>query len=570
MPQDQFDYSKVSDDTLIELRDNNHDYSKISDKAMQELQRARTTGGKVEDAFEVPKTPTLDTIKDIAGRWGVPEETLRSRAAGIGMPAEDVSPLEKGLSYAVGTANAALMGLPSWAAKKFEDEHTEKAIDELKDRLEKQKSGIQSGIETVASLAVPIPGSSLIRGIGAGVKGAGGAALGVGKAAAEGAVAGGLSGLAQSKTGRELEGVADTAGMSALYGGGFGAAGQGLKGLASKLSTKGEGIAAQKAIDVLQPSKTERKNIAKKFGEEQFGQELLRKKFNLGEGKPRALVEAGDTVENVLEKASLAREELGPQIGAAVEKHPDVMVDTSKYIDNLRKDAEERFGGVEGLEDIYQKRMNEVSQAEARYGIKDAQGNIVGYKQIPFKEAYEQRVKLDRVLSDKNVFDSNSFEKNMLSMRRNIWDDSIMEALPEAAGAELKAIKRDYSVIKQAEKLAQSGALGKQNRQSLSPSSKAIGIMQAATGAVPGGKLAAIPFALANQMALERGPATSAVIVDKVSRALKNNPLMFGKFGSFLKNASIKGPAQLQATIERLTQTDPEFKAMVEGDLGTP
>jgi hypothetical protein len=143
-------------------------------------------------------------IKDLAGKYGADTTALEKQAARYGATRKGATEGERATASMYKLADNALLNIPSWIAKKTQDDNTEKAIDDLREQFEKSKTPLQKGLDFTQTLATPM-------GVfGDAVKGATAAE----SAMKGGAVAGGVYGLGNSKSGNE--------GGAAVHGAGAG------------------------------------------------------------------------------------------------------------------------------------------------------------------------------------------------------------------------------------------------------------------------------------------------------------------------------------------------------------
>jgi len=139
------------------------------------------------------KDITQAEIQDIAARNKADPALLTMFAPYLGASVEGEEGLITTGRRAVGFVSEALGGLPTWMAKKAQDENTQRAIDELNALTEKKKSTLQAGAEIAAGILTPT----------AMVAKAGRAGI-----ATAGALEGAGMALGESKTGEELSSAA--------------------------------------------------------------------------------------------------------------------------------------------------------------------------------------------------------------------------------------------------------------------------------------------------------------------------------------------------------------------------
>jgi hypothetical protein len=169
------------------------------------------------------KDITEDDIKQVAAKTGADPQFIRDMAPYYGRPLEKEGYTPK---VAAGIASEALGGIPTFIAKKLQDDPKARAaMDELNDLAQRKKSYAQAGAEIALGALIPA---------GAGVKGA--------------AAAGALYGLGESREGRELE----SAGIGAAGGAAVGYVAPKIAAGIGKLVGKAKDKATQSAIRELE------------------------------------------------------------------------------------------------------------------------------------------------------------------------------------------------------------------------------------------------------------------------------------------------------------------------------
>jgi len=181
-----------------------------------------------------------EEIEDIAAKYGVEEAPLRGYLDWVGgtIYGEDMDVTTQAGSL---LQESLLLGLPGWLRKKFEDDDTEKAMDEVRDLVRSRQgiartaldigTGVAAAVLTGGGTALLKVGASAVSKTAAAKIAQSTAKSVVAKNAAEtsltailtttakqGAIYGGLSGLAESESDSEFSGIAKGAALGVAAG----------------------------------------------------------------------------------------------------------------------------------------------------------------------------------------------------------------------------------------------------------------------------------------------------------------------------------------------------------------
>lgn len=128
-------------------------------------------------------------------------------------------------------------------------------------------------------------------------------------------------------------------------------------------------------------------------------------------------------------------------------------------------------------------------------------------------------------------------------------------------------LKGKYGSFKQTAGAATDRAVGDFSNRKISPSDYALGIGGAVGSAAAGDPtpaLIGLTAALSHKLVRERGNATAARVLDRISKAAENSPEFAKKFGDVLMKAGEKGPAAMIAVHQSLKK-NPEYQTYLEG-----
>jgi hypothetical protein len=351
---------------------------------------------------------------------------------------------------------------------------------------------------------------------------------GLGSMATQGAV----QGLGSSEADL-TEGDVLGAGKDVLLGGAIGA-GAGLlgkvpvKSLTSKIS-KYLGKGAEKlAVNATGATASQ----ASKFSPE-AGRELLE----------RGIVRFGDTTENIAERAASVLDDSNATIGKSLEALDAQGVTVSN--ENI----------VKQLEDQINKLKSDPSQASLVRQLRSTIDDVImsGEQAVPVSQAEQIKRGFQRKVNW-NTPESNPLNATTSNIYKESVEKAALDADPTLAKQFTEA-KKTTGLISPIEEAAQRRALA-QNQTPMG------GIGDIIAGGV--GSVAGIPGALAGvaakRVVAPRIASSSAVVADKLSKALAKSPESFGKYASILKNAALKGGNSLAVTDYVLSNKDPEYK----------
>jgi len=467
---------------------------------------------------------------------GGDESTLRTAARMRGVAPEDEGLFSKGASSVLGAANAATANAIPFAYKKFQDDETEQAIDQVNARVEESKPGLQKAGEMAVSAALPIPGAA-----------SGKLAAQVGKNVGLGAA----SGLAESKSGEELSGAL----TGGTIGGTLGGAMAGVAKIPQAAGAVRE-FAGNQAVRAINPNVSQIKKLDKVARGEisDLGNEMV----------DRGMVKMFDKGEQIAERAGAARREVGAKLGEQMAKIGDEA--GGVYPRKMYQEYEKFLADNYGVDpELRNQMLGQMKKYIDQYAVRNKSGSIIAYKNIPFNEALKHRQQLDDILSQTyNKAAAPSPQDLARMQRRSVMDRNLMESVDEAAGKtginaqEIGNLKRDYQINKNIEEIGDTQALKELSRRAVSPSDYGMGAVGALMTSNP---IIGAGTAVANNIMRTRMNSTNAVMARQLERALKSPKA--GKFAKILNEAASRGNAALIATHGMLLKTNPEYQAIV-------
>lgn len=253
---------------------------------------------------------------------------------------------------------------------------------------------------------------------------------------------------------------------------------------------------------------------------ENVGQSLLKEKVNI-DGKSVPLMKAGDTVENIAEKANIKHDEVGKELGtiydhidtqlANPEKGPKINAqrfDPSKNIEELRSTVERNvpkagrkqvMNYVDGIiDDVIKDSGNSLNDTQAVLG--DLQNEINYTKAVPeMSKNQKALVEMQRYIREK----------------QNNYVEAASDALGFDTGKKVRELNKQYNSIGLIKDTANDMVQRYRANQTYSLGDK----MATAAGAAASGGVGAIASGGANYLARTRGAGVAAKGAEALSKA---------------------------------------------------
>lgn len=224
----------------------------------------------------------------------------------------------------------------------------------------------------------------------------------------------------------------------------------------------------------------------------------------------------GSTAEHLLPRVQSAKADVGSRIGELMGTEARIpLSDINKLAENIAGEAAKKVstaGAANTVRDV----------AGRLQSALEASGQISGDGTVALKDLFAQRVDLDKVIRGE-IGRFSKPAQGVVEDFRNQVEKRLVGAMEERAGgaatAEFSALKRDYKVLSQLEKTAQSGVERIQGNNEIPLRAALTGL---ATGVATGGPLGAIlglGTALGGKVVHERGHAVGAVLLKRLSTA---------------------------------------------------
>lgn len=268
------------------------------------------------------------------------------------------------------------------------------------------------------------------------------------------------------------------------------------------------------------------------------------------------LVSPGDTIADIANKATEAKNQIGQNIGSIYENADGLAqspkINIQKIAEDYGKDLADKFKGKAGSTKIINELQNTLDEiaVNGEVGFKDAQA---------VRQSIDDGIKWDSSKADAVI----AQERKAL---RNKIQDEIKNKLSELDtqhGTDLadqfSEANKKYSNIKQIEKMAVAKASGENANRTVGLSEQIAG----AAGMAAKGPVAGVASAVGSKLTKMYANPIAAVAADKISKALSANPSVLGPFAQRLQQAAEVSPGELASTVELLIKK-PEFKQVVD------
>lgn len=348
--------------------------------------------------------------------------------------------------------------------------------------------------------------------------------------------------------------------------------GAGIQGLFSGAGKVGEVIkkapetlseySYNKALKAAGAMKKDFKTAIFKNKVNQIGQEIIDSK----------IVQPGDTIADVAEKASSEVASVGNKIGKIYTKADNLSgglnkEDIKSLIYDYANDASDRLRGTIGGE-----------AASAK--IQNVLDLITESDNLTFSELRKLRSSIDDQINFAKMSNDLPEYQKELNFLRNKIQEKVQQKIGtfnKPLANELKSLNKKFSNLSTIEDFAKTKLAGEEAnaafglRERISGGTGATvgagiggamgGGAGAAIGAAAGGALGAITTKAARQY----GTPYVAITANKIARVLEQNPEALGKFSAPLLNAASKSPKDFVTTINMFLK-EPEFKAQVGGN----
>lgn len=362
----------------------------------------------------------------------------------------------------------------------------------------------------------------------------------VGNLAMQGAAQGLGSSEADLTEGDVLGAAKDTA-LGGVIGGATGVAGKALSKIpVGKIAEKASGYLGRGAEKLAENATGATANQALKF-EANAGRELL----------DRGLVKFGDTAENIAERVGKAKSAAGKDIGDSLAALDAKGVTSS--VDNVVAQLESKIDELSrtpGNERIIKQMQAEVDNLYNR-----------GASNLPVSEGE---------LAKRNFHGQvNNFSPEADKKAAGYVGDAFMGESERAATAaepelaeKFMQSKKDYKLFSPIEEASERRAA----QQAQAPFAGMGDLAAAVPGMLSGGPLGAIGSVAAKRLIAPRVAASGAVLSDQLASYVAKSPQMFGRFAPMLQEAAKRGTTALAARHYILSQTEPEYRKIVNGD----
>jgi hypothetical protein len=294
------------------------------------------------------------------------------------------------------------------------------------------------------------------------------------------------------------------------------------------------------------------------------------------------IVSAGDTLEDVAQKALAAKSETGKKIGEIYKRTSEELKNANLAGKNKKLLEITELDG-EKLADISMKRIekslkNDLARTEVKNKIKDTLDELKGKgNKIDLLDLQEMKTKLDkRINYDKALKDMPEVQQEFKNIR-DVLSKAIqnrVRVLGRVSGNkelvnELRDANKLYGQYSKAESIASNRAREIEGQRFLSLTETISGSAGATVGAMTGDspeervKNAMIGF-VAGATAKKADKFLTPAIARSAKRLGKvlQSPANFAKYGEPLIEAAKKSPQEFQAFIKQLNN-DPEFKKIL-------
>lgn len=318
----------------------------------------------------------------------------------------------------------------------------------------------------------------------------------------------------------------------------------------------------------------------KQFGSPQnIGQQLLKE----------GIVEPGDNVDRIAEKAAAKAKDYGQQINTYVKRIKDEHgeapgIDMVAVANKIKSEIGDELKGVPFAGSQRERIAKESETLLEPYELKDDTGKIVGYKSVSFEDATMLRRKLDAQISKayKNP-NANPFQQEQMKFRKILDEaiDSHLDTLGGESSVEFKALKNKYRISRTAQDMAEDKLLRDNSNRFFSPTDYLVGGAGAAAGAAKGyqeggvtgaitGGIEGAALGATHKLIRERGPSTFAGAAQGIANKIPKNPEALGKFADVLKGAAARGQGAYQATHNIMYKNNPEYRKLIDSQNEGP
>jgi hypothetical protein len=277
------------------------------------------------------------------------------------------------------------------------------------------------------------------------------------------------------------------------------------------------------------------------------------------------IVQAGDSIADVAEKAVARKNEVGNQISKIYKTTTDELknnpnldseIDLHKILDSYEAELVAKYKG----------------KADGKKVISTIKDKLEGIRENPEKIDLEKLHEIQQDIGNSarkaKAFGPNqdtdvaSELKTLRNKFRDVGQSKIAEvdnSLGTNFSKALKTQNKIYSSLKSMEDPLRKGLSAEEGNRILGLSEQIAG----ATGLATGGPATAIPLGLLARGVKKYGDSVAATAADKVSKIIESNPEMLGTFADPLIKAAKISPQRFSAQVGMMLKK-PEFKKALE------